>query len=447
MRASAAGDLGALPERARVGAAGVRAGGRPAQRLRGAHQPRLPLLASWATSSAPRRRCGRRCGAADAWACTTCRRPCCTTWGACWACAASSPRPSGWSGGPIDGFRRQGDPRLEGAARTYLAEILIAAGDFAGAERGGGGGGRDAGGRAVAAGGGAGASGARAAGRAATSTGALAAAREAHDALERLGEIEEGESMVRLAYAEALGASGRRDEARAALAVARQRLLARAERIGEPAWRHRFLHEVPVNARILALAEDRARRTLAADRAARAAGIAAPRAADRLERCSRSNASPDAFEVCVARDYAARGRMATVDVPLEESPLRSHRTQRRLVGRCRSSRSSCSRRSSSTRPGRAPGRALLLRQLPLAVLLAGAVRRLAARVVRARSRRGGRRSLPFSPALLILPFPAAVPLHLLLLPRRLLQGVLGRSAGLRRRRAAQELPAASARSR
>ena len=43
-RASAAGDLGALPERARVGAAGVRAGGRPAQRLRGAHQPRLPLL-------------------------------------------------------------------------------------------------------------------------------------------------------------------------------------------------------------------------------------------------------------------------------------------------------------------------------------------------------------------------------------------------------------------
>ena len=55
--------------------------------------------------------------------------------------------------------------------------------------------------------------------------------------------------------------------------------------------------------------------------------------------------------------------------------------------------------------------------------------------------------LPFSPALLILPFPGLLPLHLLLLPRRLLQGVLGRSAVVRRRRAAQELSAASTRSR
>ena len=47
--------------------------------------------------------------------------------------------------------------------------------------------------------------------------------------------------------------------------------------------------------------------------------------------------------------------------------------------------------------------------------------------------------LPFSPALLILPFPAALPLHLLLLPRRLLQGVLGRPAVVRGRRAAQGL--------
>ena len=35
--------------------------------------------------------------------------------------------------------------------------------------------------------------------------------------------------------------------------------------------------------------------------------------------------------------------------------------------------------------------------------------------------------------------PRPLPLHLLLLPRRLLQGVLGRSAGVRGRRAAQEL--------
>jgi tetratricopeptide (TPR) repeat protein len=155
----------------------------------------------------------------------------------------------------IDDFGRQGDPRLQGAARTYLAEILIAAGDYAAAER-----------------------------EAATAIetlavapslqvaalgvssrarlgrgdleGALESARAAHDALERLGEIEEGESMVRLAFAEALELTGARDDARRALAVAHQRLLARAERIEEPAWRTRFLHAVPVNARILALAEE-----------------------------------------------------------------------------------------------------------------------------------------------------------------------------------------------
>ena len=62
--------------------------------------------------------------------------------------------------------------------------------------------------------------------------------------------------MVRLAHAEALAQTGARDEARVVLAVAHQRLLARAERIEEPAWRQRFLHNVPVNARILALVEE-----------------------------------------------------------------------------------------------------------------------------------------------------------------------------------------------
>jgi eukaryotic-like serine/threonine-protein kinase len=153
----------------------------------------------------------------------------------------------------IEAFRRQGEPRLEGLARIYLAEILIARGDLAAAAQEAasavaalvvapairvaalgalararlGGGDRD---------------------------GGLAAAAEAHAALERLGEIEEGESMVRLTYAEALAAAGEQDHADAALATARQRLLARAERVADPGWRHRFLHEVPVNARILALA-------------------------------------------------------------------------------------------------------------------------------------------------------------------------------------------------
>ncbi len=155
----------------------------------------------------------------------------------------------------VDEFGRQGDPRLQGAARTYLAEILIAAGDYAGAER-------EAAAAIetlavapslqVAA---LGVSSRARLGRGDVE-GAVEAGQGAHDALGRLGEIEEGESMVRLAFAEALDQSGRRDDARRALAVAHQRLLERADRIEEPAWRHRFLHAVPVNARILALADE-----------------------------------------------------------------------------------------------------------------------------------------------------------------------------------------------
>ena len=155
----------------------------------------------------------------------------------------------------IAAFGHQGDPRLEGAARTYLAEILIAAGRQAEAAR-------EAEASAatlivapslrVAALGAA----ARARLLGGDLAGALAAANEAHEALAALGDIEEGESMVRLAHAEALAATGARDEALAALGAAHARLLARAERIGEPAWRHRFLHDVPVNARILALCDE-----------------------------------------------------------------------------------------------------------------------------------------------------------------------------------------------
>jgi len=155
----------------------------------------------------------------------------------------------------IDEFGRQGDPRLQGAARTYLAEILIAAGDYAAAER-----------EAAAAIETLGvapslqvaALGVAARARLARGDvdGAVETGRTAHEALERLGEIEEGESMVRLAFAEALEQSGRRDEARRALGVAHQRLLARAQRIEDPGWCHRFLHAVPVNARIIALAHE-----------------------------------------------------------------------------------------------------------------------------------------------------------------------------------------------
>jgi hypothetical protein len=61
-------------------------------------------------------------------------------------------------------------------------------------------------------------------------------------------------AFVRLAHAEALHATGALDAARHAIADARERLLAIADRIGDPAYRHGFLHNIPENARTLTLA-------------------------------------------------------------------------------------------------------------------------------------------------------------------------------------------------
>ena len=152
----------------------------------------------------------------------------------------------------VEAFCRQGERRMEGAARIYLADILITAGDFEGAAR-------EAGAAVetlavapalqVAA--------LAALARARLGAGSIgdgmAAARRAHEALERLGEIEEGEWAVRWTYAEALRAVGDDQGAEAALAVGRQRLLAHAERIADLGWRERFLHEVPINAKILSV--------------------------------------------------------------------------------------------------------------------------------------------------------------------------------------------------
>jgi eukaryotic-like serine/threonine-protein kinase len=155
--------------------------------------------------------------------------------------------------GAVEVFQQQGEARLEGAARAYLAEIDLLGGDLRAAER---------------------------EARAATSTlsvapslrpiavallgrvllgqdrldEALACAREAMAALASLGALEEGETMVRLVHATALRASGREREFTTAILDARDHLLARAAKIGDPVWRDRFLAGVAENAETLALA-------------------------------------------------------------------------------------------------------------------------------------------------------------------------------------------------
>jgi serine/threonine protein kinase/tetratricopeptide (TPR) repeat protein len=154
----------------------------------------------------------------------------------------------------VEAFRRQGDLRLLGLAHAYLARIALAARDLDAAER---------------------------AARAAVETLAavppllsfaravlarvLLAAGRLHDAraaagaayatLEAQVEIEEGEALVRLTHAEALLACGDAAEVPGVLAAARDRLLGRAARIRDEAWRERFLADVADNARTLALAE------------------------------------------------------------------------------------------------------------------------------------------------------------------------------------------------
>jgi hypothetical protein len=152
----------------------------------------------------------------------------------------------------VDAFQRLGDPRMEGVARTYLAKVSLFAAMPAQAERD-----------------------ARLAAellrvapplRAAAlavvarsmleqdrAEGALPVAREAHAILEELGEIEEGEAMVRVVYAEALRATGARREFEQVARTARDRLLDRAAKISDAAWRERFLTAVPDNARTLVL--------------------------------------------------------------------------------------------------------------------------------------------------------------------------------------------------
>ncbi|XXX78535.1 protein kinase [Sorangium sp. So ce134] len=149
--------------------------------------------------------------------------------------------------------RAQGNLRFEGGSRIYAALIAHAAGDFAAAESDA----RDAAellqvvppARA-----GALAALARALSAQGRVDGALSAAREAEGILARYGGIEEFESLVLVAVVEAARAAGDLEGARAAAARGRDRLLARAAEITEPALRESFLHRVRENATLLSLA-------------------------------------------------------------------------------------------------------------------------------------------------------------------------------------------------
>jgi tetratricopeptide (TPR) repeat protein len=83
--------------------------------------------------------------------------------------------------------------------------------------------------------------------------------REANKAVSQLqltGGVAEGESLVRLVYAEALLAAGQRKAAKEAIEAARRRLLERAVNIRDDEFRGRFLRKDANNARTLELARE-----------------------------------------------------------------------------------------------------------------------------------------------------------------------------------------------
>jgi tetratricopeptide (TPR) repeat protein len=82
----------------------------------------------------------------------------------------------------------------------------------------------------------------------------LAHARTAMQLMETYGRPEEGEAEVRLAYAEALQATGATQRAMAVIADAQLHLLEAAGRITDPAWRQVYLESIPAHATTLALA-------------------------------------------------------------------------------------------------------------------------------------------------------------------------------------------------
>ncbi len=151
-------------------------------------------------------------------------------------------------------FIAQADQRLTTAARVYLAQIHLLAGDVEAADH------KvkealdaDAGEPLVAL---ALATSARVDLARGLPEEAFDAASRALDILERLGGVDEGESLIRLVHAEAAFALGRVDTARAGMAFARERLLERADKIKDGVLRLGMLACVPDNTRILTFASE-----------------------------------------------------------------------------------------------------------------------------------------------------------------------------------------------
>ncbi|MCL2725331.1 MAG: protein kinase [Polyangiaceae bacterium] len=152
----------------------------------------------------------------------------------------------------IAAFAAQGDRHMEAAARLYRAVFLARSKDLAEAER-------EA--KAAIEGSGAysplGAYAYAVLGRIYLNGNqpnrAEAPAYEAIRLLDSLGGVEEGESYLRLVFAETRIALGDREGARDALATARVRILERTAMIHDATWKAFFLERVPENARTLEL--------------------------------------------------------------------------------------------------------------------------------------------------------------------------------------------------
>jgi hypothetical protein len=82
--------------------------------------------------------------------------------------------------------------------------------------------------------------------------GALDTARRAMEVVRAEGALTEGEVLIRLAYAEALDATGDTQAGELALTAASEKLLQRAQQIDDEELRRSFLERVPEHAETLA---------------------------------------------------------------------------------------------------------------------------------------------------------------------------------------------------